>query len=201
MWQCHFDVQSKSIRGSLLFVISVIPLYIHRPTGVNTLWPSDAIWWHRSGSTLAQVMAWCLKAPSHYLNQCWLKHQRGPVAFSWEWFHKKCQRYLSLIPVWKLLIKTSSTSSRGQWVNVYLFPAALTAVQGGLPQRCCLPRWVRRAACRFCSHWRPLPKWPCPWGRPWKECRSWWGCSTWPSLEAAPSSGCQTPRCPGKVKR
>ena len=27
---------------------------------------------HRSGSTLAQVMACCLTAPSHYLNQCWL---------------------------------------------------------------------------------------------------------------------------------
>ena len=26
-------------------------------------------WWHRSGSTLALVMAWT--APSHYLNQCW----------------------------------------------------------------------------------------------------------------------------------
>ena len=24
------------------------------------------------GSTLAQVMAWCLMAPSHYQNQCWL---------------------------------------------------------------------------------------------------------------------------------
>ena len=38
----------------------------------NSLWPSDAIWWHRSGSALAQVMACCLAAPSHYLNQCWL---------------------------------------------------------------------------------------------------------------------------------
>ena len=38
----------------------------------NSLWPSDAIWWHRSGSTLAQVMACCLTAPRHYLNQCWL---------------------------------------------------------------------------------------------------------------------------------
>ena len=38
----------------------------------NSLWPSDAIWWHRSGSSLAQVMAWCLTAPSHYLNHCWL---------------------------------------------------------------------------------------------------------------------------------
>ena len=35
----------------------------------NSLWPSDAIWWHRSGSTLAQVMACCRTAPSHYLNK------------------------------------------------------------------------------------------------------------------------------------
>ena len=34
-----------------------------------SLWLSDAIWRHRSGSTLAHVMAWCLVAPSHYLNQ------------------------------------------------------------------------------------------------------------------------------------
>ena len=39
---------------------------------VNSLWPSDAIWWHRTESTLAKVMAWCLMAPSHYLRQCWL---------------------------------------------------------------------------------------------------------------------------------
>ena len=39
---------------------------------LNSLWPSDAIQWQKSGSTLAQVMASCLTAPSHYLNQCWL---------------------------------------------------------------------------------------------------------------------------------
>ena len=36
----------------------------------DSLWPSDTIWRQRSGSTLAQVMACCLTAPSHYLNQC-----------------------------------------------------------------------------------------------------------------------------------
>ena len=36
------------------------------------LGPSDAIWRQRSGSTLTQVMACCLTAPNHYLNQCWL---------------------------------------------------------------------------------------------------------------------------------
>ena len=36
----------------------------------SLLWPSDTIWRQRSGSTLAPVMACCLTAPSHYLNQC-----------------------------------------------------------------------------------------------------------------------------------
>ena len=39
---------------------------------VNSLWPSGVTWRHRTGSTLARVMACCLTAPSHYLNQCWL---------------------------------------------------------------------------------------------------------------------------------
>ena len=39
---------------------------------VHSSWPGDAIWWHRFGSTLGQVMACCLTAPIHYQNQCWL---------------------------------------------------------------------------------------------------------------------------------
>ena len=38
---------------------------------LNSLWRSDAIWRHRTGSTLAQVMTCCLTAPNHYLDQCW----------------------------------------------------------------------------------------------------------------------------------
>ena len=44
-------------------------------SNVNSLWPGDTIvtiWRNKSGSTLAQVMACCLTAPSYYLNQCWL---------------------------------------------------------------------------------------------------------------------------------
>ena len=76
---------------------------------VNSLWPSDAIWHQRSWSTLVQVMAYCLTAPSHQrswstlaqLNQwfvAWqrqaitgtnvLYHQRCSVEFTWEQFHK-----------------------------------------------------------------------------------------------------------------
>ena len=51
---------------------SQTPYGITRPQWVNSLWPSDAIWWNRSGSTLVQVMACCLMSPSLYLNQCWL---------------------------------------------------------------------------------------------------------------------------------
>ena len=46
--------------------------YIYLSILLNSLWPSDSIWRHKSGSTLAQVMACCLAAPSHYMNQCWL---------------------------------------------------------------------------------------------------------------------------------
>ena len=49
---CHFDSQESM--------------------SVNSLWPSNVIWSQGSRSTLAQVMACCLMAPSHCLNQCWL---------------------------------------------------------------------------------------------------------------------------------
>ena len=49
---------------------SNIPLY--NKSYFNSLWPCDRIWWHRSESTLAQVMAWCLQAANHCLRQCWL---------------------------------------------------------------------------------------------------------------------------------
>ena len=46
-----------------------------------------------------QVMACCLTAPSHYLNQCWLIISE---------VHQK--------PVWKYVHKISLKFSRGQWV-------------------------------------------------------------------------------------
>ena len=39
---------------------------------VNSLWPSEDMWWQRSGSVLAHVIACCLTAPRHYVIQCWL---------------------------------------------------------------------------------------------------------------------------------
>ena len=70
---------------------------------LNSLWPSDTIWRQRSGSTLAQVMACCLTAPSHYLNQCWL------IISEVQWqFHKRCLGHQSLKSLWKQHLKFHS---------------------------------------------------------------------------------------------
>ena len=56
-----------------------VPLWVQNLTYVltmqhliNSLWHSDAIWQHRTGTVLVQVMVWCQMIPSHYLNQSWL---------------------------------------------------------------------------------------------------------------------------------
>ena len=54
---------------------------LSQPQCVNSLGPSDATWWQRSGSPSAQIMACCLMAPSHYLNQFWL------IISKVEWHH------------------------------------------------------------------------------------------------------------------
>ena len=45
---------------------------MHQCNSFDSLWLSDAIWQHRTWSTLVQEMAWCRQATSHYLNQCCL---------------------------------------------------------------------------------------------------------------------------------
>ena len=61
-------------------------------TESNSSWHGDAIWWHRSGSTLAQV--WPVAGwhqPTKPSSEPILTyHQKCCVAFIWEHFHKKC---------------------------------------------------------------------------------------------------------------
>ena len=65
-----------TLRLALAKIGQVVKKYVMNPKAmprqqvcdkINTLWPSDSTWWHRSGSTLVQVMT----ATGHYLNQCW----------------------------------------------------------------------------------------------------------------------------------
>ena len=82
-------------------------------TPFNSLWLSDNIWRHKSRSTLTRVMACCLTAPSHYLNQCWLLikevlwhlpkqlHSEWPSYYSVNWFlpYFKHYRHISYGPL------------------------------------------------------------------------------------------------------
>ena len=66
---------------------------------INSLGPCDAIWRQRSGSTLAQVMACCLTAPSHYLNHCRLIFSK----VEWHSLKGKFTRDTSAINHWNYL--------------------------------------------------------------------------------------------------
>ena len=103
--------------------LEMVPIY---QISINSLGPSDAIWRQRSGSTLAQVMACCLMAPSHYLNQCWL------IINNVEWHSSKGKftRDTSAINHWNYLEnqvpKISFKFPWGQWVNNSLEDLKLT---------------------------------------------------------------------------
>ena len=83
----------------------------------NSSRPSDAIWWQWSWTTLAQVMACCLTAPSHYRNQCWLII-RGVLWHSSEnSFAGIAQGINSGYEFEKHILKIIFKSPRCQWVK------------------------------------------------------------------------------------
>ena len=92
----------------------------------NSLWPSDTIWRHRFGSTLAQVMACCLTAPSHYLNQCWLNMSMALWHSAEKDFTRNAQDIYPWYQFENYWFKTLTTSSRGQWVNTQKAPHTST---------------------------------------------------------------------------
>ena len=70
---------------------------------------TDAICWHRHWSTLAQVMACCLTAPSHNLNHCWLKTRFISTCIS--------RNILGKLHIKKYFFLVFWSSPRDQWVN------------------------------------------------------------------------------------
>ena len=70
----------------------------------NSLWSSDAMWWHTPRSTLVQVVDCCLTVPSHYLDPCWFID-----GVLW-------QRYQFVKWVLKNTFQITTTFPRGQWV-------------------------------------------------------------------------------------
>ena len=83
------------------------------PQAYNPLWPNDFLWQHRCGSILAQVMACCLMAPSHYLNQCW----RIIKGVLWQSHESNDPATIVNDKFENYIFKFTATSPRGQWVN------------------------------------------------------------------------------------
>ena len=70
----NFKCPIKNMKGTFRLIVQPVqpnPCKITK-CAFNILWPSDAIWWLKFGSTLAQIIACCLTAPSYHLNQDWL---------------------------------------------------------------------------------------------------------------------------------
>ena len=84
----------------------------------NSLWPSDAIWRQKSGSTLAQVMACCLTAPSHYLNQCWFIISKVLWHSSEDIIIGRFEDTNQWSKIENYNYKITLRSPRGQWVNL-----------------------------------------------------------------------------------
>ena len=80
--------------------------------------PSDAIWRQWSWTTLAQVTACCLTAPSHYLNQCWLIIRGVLWHTSESSFAGIAQGIDSGYEFEKDILKNIFKSPRGQWVKL-----------------------------------------------------------------------------------
>ena len=76
----HWSPSSTGFPSQKASILSACLVFTWTGCWPNTQIASDLTHWglvmpygdKRTGSTLAQVMACCLTAPSHYLNQCWL---------------------------------------------------------------------------------------------------------------------------------
>ena len=75
--------------------------YLHNHRIIISLKPSDVMWRHISESTLAQVMACCRTASSHYRNHFWLSDAQW---YSSSVNHKRHLSHQSLKSTWKLLL-------------------------------------------------------------------------------------------------
>ena len=67
--QCGINTVRLPIKFQRFVLFRIFGIFLSL---THCTWPSDAIWWHRPGSTSIQVVACCMAAPSHHLNQCWL---------------------------------------------------------------------------------------------------------------------------------
>ena len=83
--------------------------------------PSDAIWHWRSWSTLVQIMACCLTAPSHYLNQCWLIISKVLWHLSEDIIIRRFDDINQQSKIEDYIFKITLRSPKGQWVKISMW--------------------------------------------------------------------------------
>ena len=120
-WQkTHWHTLSYRVVQHLFHIASCeIPENTTTAT-IDLLWLSNTIWRHRFGSRLAQEMACCLRALSHFLNQCWL------IIIVVLWYSPgstfKETAHATILYIefenYTYTFKIPTTSPRGQWVNI-----------------------------------------------------------------------------------
>ena len=81
--------------------------------------PSDAIRWQGTESTLAQVMACCLTAPSHYLNQYWLIISEVLWHSSESITMRRSEDTNQKNKIENYIFRIAFRSPWGQWVKLY----------------------------------------------------------------------------------
>ena len=133
---------------------------------IDSLWSSDTMQQHRSGSTLVQVMAWCLMAPSHCLDQCWhiinevfwhsLEGNITRSAYPYHGFRYYTfeNYYISQISMSKIhisLLAVVAESVTCGWLLLLQVMAMLWQSSSNVYWQLCLSQWpVHGCSCRWC---------------------------------------------------
>ena len=122
-WKCHVQIDGNLSQPQCVNNWKHMKVYLgvgqHWDIGclgVNSLWPSDTIWWQGSGSTLVQVMALLPDGTKPLPEPMVTYYQKGPAMFIWGQLCLRCYSHQSLKLAWfflKILLK----SPRSQWVN------------------------------------------------------------------------------------
>ena len=116
---------------------------------INSMEPSDAIRRHGSWSTLAQVIACCLTAPSNYLNQCWGTYDIHLRAIPQEIPHPPNTNYKL---AWKLLIYICFQIHQGP-IMMTSSNGNIFRVTGHLCRKFTGDRWIPRTKASDAELW------------------------------------------------
>ena len=121
---CNYDMINW-LNRIINYIVIIRYVELHRnanpQSSFNSLWPCDAIWQYKSGSTLVQVMACCLTAPSHYQGQCWFIIIEAPWHFTLNNFTETALDIVYYNVFENYISENIAASPRSQWIKYEVF--------------------------------------------------------------------------------